>query len=217
MADKAMGKKGKFAGKAEQTTKENPSKFTAFSVLTDDLETIYMATQSVVSYKKPAPMKKDISKWDMSKFCHFHGDYGHETNECNNMKREIEFLIRKNNSHVQKYIKDNQNQRAAQADNNQDLLLPPPVDGHLQVIIGGPHIVGDSGKAREWYAQTLQHEQKEVVPTVEERKQKIPRVGEPTITFNEEDDINVHFPHNDPLVVEVQIANKIVAQTMIDN
>ncbi|KAM6559184.1 hypothetical protein CsatA_028423 [Cannabis sativa] len=205
-------KKGKFAGKTEQTPRENLTKFTAFSILTEDIESVYMATQSLAPYKKPAT-KKDVSKRDMTKFCYFHGDYGHDTNECNNLEREIEFPIRKNNLHVQKYVKADQNQRG---DNNQD-LLPPPVDGHLQVIIGGPHIAGDSGKAREKYARTVQHEQKEVVLAVEERKPKIPRGGEPTIIFSDEDAINISFPHNDPLVVEVQIANKMVARTMIEN
>ncbi|XP_030508930.1 uncharacterized protein LOC115723582 [Cannabis sativa] len=209
--------KGKFTGKVEHTPRENASKFTAFSVLTDDLETIYATTQSMVPYKKPTPMKNDVSKRDTSKFCHFHADYDHDTNDCNNLKREIEFLIRKNNLHVQKYIKADHNQRAAEADNNQDLIMPSQVDGYLQVIIGGPHLAGDSGKAQERYARTLQHEQKEVVLAVEERKQKIPRVGEPTITFTEADDVHICFPHNDPLVVEVEIANKTVARTMIDN
>jgi hypothetical protein len=52
---------------------------------------------------------------------------------------------------------------------------------------------------------------------VEERKPKVPRAGEPTITFDDEDVVKIRFPHNDPLVVEVQIANKMVARTMIDN
>ncbi|XP_060963703.1 uncharacterized protein LOC133033115 [Cannabis sativa] len=165
------GKKGKFVGETEQAPRENTTKFTAFSVLTEDIKTVYMATQSL------APG------------------------------------IRKNNPHVQKYVKADQNQKG---DNNKD-LLPPPVDGHLQVIIRGPHIAGDSGKARERYARTVQHEQEEVVLAVEERKPKIPRAGEPTITFSDEDDVKISFPHNDPLVVEVQIANKMVARTMIDN
>ncbi|XP_060961935.1 uncharacterized protein LOC115722696 [Cannabis sativa] len=142
------GKKGKLTGKIEQAPRENPTKYIAFTILTEDIESVYMATQSPAPYKKPAPMKKDVSKRYMTNFCRFHGDYGHDTNECKNLKREIKFLIRKNNPHVQKYINVDQNQRG---DNNQD-LLQPPVDGHLQVIIGGPHIVGDSGKARERYA-----------------------------------------------------------------
>uniref|UniRef100_A0A803NIH5 Uncharacterized protein n=1 Tax=Cannabis sativa TaxID=3483 RepID=A0A803NIH5_CANSA len=39
--------------------------------------------------------------------------------------------------------------------------MPPPMDGHLQVVIGGPHIARDSNKARERYARTLQYEQKD--------------------------------------------------------
>ncbi|KAM6551302.1 hypothetical protein CsatB_001110 [Cannabis sativa] len=138
------GKKGKFAGKIEQAPRENQAEYTAFTILTEDIESVYMGTQSLAPYKKPAPMRKDVTKRNMAK---------------------------KNNRHVQKYVKADQNQRV---DNNQD-LLPPPVYGHLEVIIGGSPIAGDSGKARE------------------------------------------RFPHNDPLVVKVQIANKMVARTMIDN
>uniref|UniRef100_A0A803P942 Uncharacterized protein n=1 Tax=Cannabis sativa TaxID=3483 RepID=A0A803P942_CANSA len=52
-------KKGKFTGNAERHPRENASKFTAFSVLIDNIETIYATTQSMVSYKKPSLMKKD--------------------------------------------------------------------------------------------------------------------------------------------------------------
>ncbi|XP_060974091.1 uncharacterized protein LOC133039259 [Cannabis sativa] len=38
------GKKGKFTGKTEQTPRENPTKFIAFTILTEDIESVYMAT-----------------------------------------------------------------------------------------------------------------------------------------------------------------------------
>uniref|UniRef100_A0A803QDK1 Uncharacterized protein n=1 Tax=Cannabis sativa TaxID=3483 RepID=A0A803QDK1_CANSA len=38
-----------------------------------------------------------------------------------------------------------------------------------------------------------------------------------TITFMEEDVWGVHFPHNDPLVIMIQIANTRVHQTLVDN
>ena len=37
------------------------------------------------------------------------------------------------------------------------------------------------------------------------------------ITFTEEDARHVHFSHNDPLVVEAQIANKTVSRILVDN
>ncbi|XP_060967481.1 uncharacterized protein LOC133035576 [Cannabis sativa] len=154
-----------------------------------------MATQSLIPYKRPDPMKKDTNKRDMTKFCQFHGDYGHDTNECYNLKREIEYLIKKNNPHLKKYVEANQGQ------NNHD-LLPPPIDGRLQVIIGGPHIAGDTGKARERYARIAQYEQEEVILVVEERKPKVPRAKEPTITFTDEDAVQIKFPHNDQLYLE---------------
>ncbi|XP_062089647.1 uncharacterized protein LOC133796183 [Humulus lupulus] len=39
----------------------------------------------------------------MNKFFQFHNDYGHETNECNHLKEEIEFLIRQNNAHLKRF------------------------------------------------------------------------------------------------------------------
>ena len=35
-----------------------------------------------------------MRKRDMNKYCCFHEDYGHDTNECNQLKDEIEFYAR---------------------------------------------------------------------------------------------------------------------------
>ena len=52
---------------------------------------------------------------------------------------------------------------------------------------------------------------------LEERPMKnFCRENEP-ITFTEEDARKVHYPHNDPLVVTVQIGNMLVHRTLIDN
>ncbi|XP_060973885.1 uncharacterized protein LOC133039098 [Cannabis sativa] len=166
-------------------------------------------------------MRKDISKRDMNKFCRFHNDYGHDTDECNNLKEEIEFLIRQNNPNLKRYVRrDNdrpQRQQQQQAVGDDQQLLPPPVAGRLDIISGGPHLAGNSGKSREKYARSLRHELGNDVLAVQERAPKQPRYEHELITFSEEDTKHVRYPHNDPLVVEVQIANMIVARTMIDN
>ena len=41
----------------------------------------------------PAPMKSNPATRDNTKYCEFHRDYGHRTDNCIQLKREIEYLI----------------------------------------------------------------------------------------------------------------------------
>ncbi|XP_022864838.1 uncharacterized protein LOC111384748 [Olea europaea var. sylvestris] len=43
----------------------------------------------------PKPMLISSSKRNQSKYCHFHKDYGHDTEECLQFKEEIESLLRR--------------------------------------------------------------------------------------------------------------------------
>ena len=40
-------------------------------------------------------MKSDPAARDNTKYCEFHRDYGHRTDDCIQLKREIEYLIRR--------------------------------------------------------------------------------------------------------------------------
>ncbi|XP_062073476.1 uncharacterized protein LOC133777749 [Humulus lupulus] len=169
-------------------------------------------------------MRKDVNRWDITKFCRFHNDYGHETNECNHLKEEIELLIRQNNAHLKRYVRPTADQHPQQSSKQQSQyyqsnqpLLPPLVAGWLYMICGELHLAGNFDKARERYAHSLRHEQEEDVLDVQERTSKQPRYECEPITFSEEDTSHIHHPHNYSLVVEVQIANMIVARTMIDH
>ena len=43
----------------------------------------------------PPPKKRKFLPTDKLKYCKFHKDYGHNTNDCVTLKDEIESLIRK--------------------------------------------------------------------------------------------------------------------------
>ena len=43
----------------------------------------------------PPPKKRKLPSADRFKYCKFHKDYGHDTNDCLMLKDEIESLIRK--------------------------------------------------------------------------------------------------------------------------
>ena len=46
------------------------------------------------SLKWPKKMKVDPNKCNWNKYCHFYRDHGHDTDECFDLKQQIENLIR---------------------------------------------------------------------------------------------------------------------------
>ena len=51
---------------------------------------------------------------------------------------------------------------------------------------------------------------------VEERSPKNPKYESETLTFTEDDARHVRYPHNDPLVLTIQIANARVKRCLVD-
>ncbi|GJY92101.1 hypothetical protein Tco_0507883 [Tanacetum coccineum] len=45
-------------------------------------------------FKALSPMTTPVEKRNNNKFCEFHGEVGHNTNECMHLKRQIEALIK---------------------------------------------------------------------------------------------------------------------------
>ena len=61
----------------------------------------------------PTQMKSDPATRDNSKYCELHRDYGHLTDDCIQLKREIEYLIRR--GYLRRFISPgNQAQNQAQ-------------------------------------------------------------------------------------------------------
>ncbi|GKC74428.1 reverse transcriptase domain-containing protein [Tanacetum coccineum] len=59
-------------------------------------------------FKAPTPMTTPVEKRNINKLCEFHGEVGHSTDECVNLKRQIEELLKNGKlSHVVKEIKQN--------------------------------------------------------------------------------------------------------------
>ncbi|GJS75407.1 reverse transcriptase domain-containing protein [Tanacetum coccineum] len=57
-------------------------------------------------FKTPPPMITPVEKRNNNKFCEFHGEVGHNTNECMHLKRQIKELIKAGKlSHVIKELK----------------------------------------------------------------------------------------------------------------
>ncbi|XP_062089433.1 uncharacterized protein LOC133795966 [Humulus lupulus] len=77
-------------------------RFTNYTALVDSKAEVCQASHTTVPFRQPTPIRKDIIKRDTTKFCHFHNDYSHDTIGCNQLKDEIEFLIRQ--GHLRRYV-----------------------------------------------------------------------------------------------------------------
>ena len=94
---------------------------------------------------------------------------------------------------------------------------PPPIDGEDVITIsGGPHIAGSGRNTQKRYVNELKTgDGSPYKPKPRALKQQ--RVESQPITFTEDDASQVQFPHNDPLVVTLQLVNKRVRRVLIDN
>src|SRR5262249_51156675 len=152
---------------------------------------------------------------DQSKYCRFHWDHGHHTDDCRELKNEIEALIQR--GYLYRFIARELGHRPGK----QPMLveptsspkwgqLPPTnpcTKGVIRMIAGGPGAGGDSKGKRKDYAREVD---KPGQPS------KLPRLKEP-ITFSDEDLEGIRHPHDDPLVVNASIDGFYVHRLLVDN
>ena len=126
-------------------------------------------------------MKTDPTKRDITKYCEFHRDHGHRTNDCIQLKKEIEFLIRR--GHLRRYL--------APKDQNQAPSPPPrqlaPTQhqqplGEINVISEGFVGGGESSSARKAHLRSIRSGKTMEVQAAS----KLPRL-DTTITFSDSD------------------------------
>ncbi|GJZ57299.1 hypothetical protein Tco_0612793 [Tanacetum coccineum] len=58
--------------------------------------------------QNPTPMTTPVEKRNANKFCEFHGEVGHNTNECNHLRKQIEDMLKGGKlSHIIRELKQN--------------------------------------------------------------------------------------------------------------
>ncbi|XP_060962212.1 uncharacterized protein LOC133032323 [Cannabis sativa] len=242
LAGPSQGSRSKRSSKGSNQTEDKRQKrgytpqYTQYMELTNSQERVHFATRQNTHYRRPPSLYRDSSRRDLNKRCEYHNDIGHNTNECKNLKDEIENLIRL--GHLYEWIKNrlpHLNPISAAGPLPQEVPggasgalapvappgepqqirgLPLRPNGRVAMISGGPHIRGTTRKELKRYARAVKHSE---VWQVTQLPAQRPRLMDQPITFIEEDTKTVCFPHHDPLVIETPIANKIVARILIDN
>ena len=73
----------------------SPQRFTLPPSLTATISQVLHEVQHEQFLRWSTQMRSNPTKRDNSRYCEFHRDHGHRTNDCIQLKKEIEYLIRR--------------------------------------------------------------------------------------------------------------------------
>ena len=157
------------------------------------------------SLKWPEKMKGDPNKCNKNKYCHFHRDHGHDTDECYNLKQQIENLIRQGKL------------RNFPGGDHKDEKLKGKVEkpsrpslGEIRVIIRGTS-ARQSSKSRKTYLKVVQNVKLSGQPP------RMRGADKQAITFMHEDPRRIHHPHDDAIVLTLLVVDYTTRKVLIDN
>ena len=110
-----------------------------------------MQIKDDLSLKWSEKMRGDPNKRNRNKHCCFHRDHGHDTDECYDLKQQIENLIRqgKLRNFLGRKYKDEKLKGKVEESSR-------PILGEIRVIIRGSS-AGQSSKSRKTYLKVVQN------------------------------------------------------------
>ncbi|XP_011100589.1 uncharacterized protein LOC105178751 [Sesamum indicum] len=182
-----------------------------------------MMVENVDLLKWPRHTRYTPSKKFSNKYCKFHRERGLDTEECFQLKDEIERLVRqgffrdripggcktgKDEVSRSRSRSRDRNPRLAKTDKTPGNRSNAPTKGVIYTIAGGSS-AGDSSRTRKRCARTLgSSREREFVLKVEE---------EEAISFDSSDKPEDSETMNDPMVIKLDIANFAVHKVLVDS
>uniref|UniRef100_A0A2N9GJD4 Reverse transcriptase n=1 Tax=Fagus sylvatica TaxID=28930 RepID=A0A2N9GJD4_FAGSY len=153
-------------------------RFNSFTPLNAPVDHIFMQIMNDPALKWPSKLLTDPDKRPRDKYCRFHRDHGHNIEDCYDLKRQIEELIKQGK--LPRFIEKGQREGRPQGARQQrppGEAPPRPPLGEIHVITRGMAAGGTS----------------------------------------QEDACKVFHPHDDALVVTMEIAGYSTRRVLIDN
>ncbi|XP_048498015.1 uncharacterized protein LOC125496558 [Beta vulgaris subsp. vulgaris] len=145
---------------------------------------------------------------DKSKWCEFHNDYGHKTEDCKDLKDKIEDLIRR--GYFTQYQAKVDRKSPPREDENSSKRPVKDRITEIHVISGGPTRGGSIHGAKASLKE-VRHQ----VNYNNTRKWPAPPPT-PSVAFTSEDAKGIIYPHDDPLVISLQISTAMVHRVLVD-
>ncbi|KAK4388114.1 hypothetical protein Sango_2418000 [Sesamum angolense] len=156
-------------------------------------------------------MKDNLKRVRSEKYCRFHRDREHTTEDCHHLMNEIDKLIQR--GYLKEYINQGpsrqpQDSISAQTRNSDNL----PTTGVIAVISGGP-TGGDSANARKALARaTMENHWQAPIQVYNVNSE-----NQEEISFNSQDMDPMRNQNNDALVISATLANFLVKKVLVDS
>ena len=148
-------------------------------------------------------MRSNPTKSDNTRYCEFHRDHGHRTDDCIQLKKETKYLIRR--GYLRRFIASEGQSQAQPPPPRQTTTQHQQPLGEVHVISGGFAECGESSSARKAHLRSIKSREVMEVQAVS----KLPRLNT-TITFSDSDLEGCQHSHDDPLVIMAVVANKTI-------
>ncbi|XP_043714686.1 uncharacterized protein LOC122663043 [Telopea speciosissima] len=195
-----------------------------YTALTHTRAHILNEIKDQVTLRWPVKMVKRAHERNKNKYCCFHQDHSHHTEECRQLKDEIEALIHRGRR--SRFVKKEGNDRRPdyRARETEGRQRSPPRADKEELHRGKPYIenvplmeittiFGGCGMGGETSNSQKQHSRNVLQAEVIIKKR---RTDHP-ITFSDEDLADIQSPHDDALVIKMVIANCMVGRILVDN
>ncbi|XP_070057082.1 uncharacterized protein [Nicotiana tomentosiformis] len=153
----------------------------------------------------PRPMRSDPSKRDPNLWCEYNGTNGHRTGDCRHLREEVETLLK--NGHLREFLRDRAKNNYGR---NWDITEPlkigedPPRLTINMIFGGGNEINGVTFSTAKKTKVSVTH------------SKRLREVAEGDITFIEEDINGLLLPHNDALVISLNILDFKIKHVLVD-
>ena len=167
--------------------------------------------------KWPRPLHSSPHIRDKNKYYHFHKDHGHYTEDCRDLKKQIEELIQKGKLH--KYVKKGEYSNLKRGNKNQSEFTsgsddhprqsPQVAIREIKTIVGGLLTGGSFRSVKK--ASQRQVNSVHMIPPLKQRR------TDQDVSFNEADARGVRQPYNDPLVIMLNIKGFNTKRILMDN
>ncbi|GMN58219.1 hypothetical protein TIFTF001_027316 [Ficus carica] len=188
----------------------SPPKY-AIGISPSELVT-HLKRQYFVTWPKKLP---ENPARDTTKYCEFHKDHGHHTIDCRALRAEVAEYLKKD--HLREFLTEkdretyglgNESKERKVVQQIEDTPSPPPVRKTIGVICGGSVYSGETVTAIKSHRRKATQPIATILPD---------DLIEHSLSFHSSEATNLSRPHDDALVLTLNVSNCEIGRILIDN